>query len=138
MIARWFLAGVLLLAGILKLRDPAGFADGLASFQLLPSGLIVPLALGVPLFEILTAFALASRRFRSAGSLSACLLTAAFTGFYAWAAIRGLDVNCACFGSSPIFRVSAAGGLLRAAALLALALWVDARLRRRKGPDQAG
>ena len=129
MIARWLLAGILLAAGVLKLGDPGAFADGLEGFHLLPLPLVVPLALAVPLFEILTAAALLGGRFRSAGSLSACLLTAAFVVFYAWAVVRGIDVHCACFGRSPLFRVSATGGLLRAAALLGLALWVDARLR---------
>ena len=124
MIARLTLAVVLLMAGILKVLDPAGFADGLASFQLVPSPLIVPLALGVPLFEILAGAALLGGRFRFQGALAATGLAAAFTVFYATAWIRGLDVSCSCFGSIRFLQVTPAGGLLRAVVLLALAAWV--------------
>lgn len=131
MIARLALAAVLLIAGILKVLDPAGFADGLVSFQLVPSPLIVPLALGVPLFEILTGAALLGGRFRSAGALAATGLAAAFTVFYATAWLRGLDVSCSCFGSIQFLQVTPSGGLLRAVVLLALSAWVTRQEYRR-------
>lgn len=124
MIARFALAAVLLTAGGVKVLDPVGFADGLAGFRLVPGPLIVPLALGVPLFEILTGVALLGGRFRSAGALAATGLAAAFTVFYAAAWLRGLDVSCSCFGSIEFLRVTPAGGLLRAVLLFAVAAWV--------------
>lgn len=132
MIARVALAAVFLAAGILKLRDPSGFADGIAGFQLVPVSLIIPLALGVPLFEILTGVGLLGRRFRSAGALAAAGLAAAFTVLYAAAWLRGLDVSCSCFGGLRLMQVSTSGGLVRAAALLVVAAWVMREERRRR------
>jgi hypothetical protein len=127
MIARLALAGILIVAGALKLPDPLGFADGIAAFRLLPVWTIAPVAAGIPIFEILTGAALISRRFRTAGALAACSLTAAFIGFYGWAFVNGWDVTCSCFGNLEILRVSTANGLLRAVGLLALAAWVAFR-----------
>jgi len=126
-IARLALAGLLILAGTLKLPDPLGFADGLAAFHLLPAWAITPLAAGIPIFEILAGGGLISRRFRTAGALASCGLTAAFVVFYGWAFLSGRDVTCSCFGNLELFQVSTTTGLLRAALLLALAAWVAAR-----------
>ena len=127
MIARLILAAIFVVAGALKFPDPLGFADGISGFRLVPAWAIPPLALGIPIFEILTGGALFSARFRSAGSLAAAGLSLAFVLLYAWAFARGLDVRCSCFGTPEVFRVSAGGGLLRALALLALSAWVYAK-----------
>jgi uncharacterized membrane protein YphA (DoxX/SURF4 family) len=126
MIARLLLAAVFLLAGALKFPDPLGFADGIAGFGLVPVWMIVPLALGIPIFEILTGAALLSTRFRSAGALAASGLSLAFVLLYAWAWAWGLDVQCSCFGSLEIFKVSNGAGLLRGLVLLLLSTWVYA------------
>jgi hypothetical protein len=124
MIARGILAAVFLAAGLLKLPDPHAFAAGIAGFRLLPAWSVAPLALGMPIFEILTGAALLGTRFRSAGALSATALSLAFTLLYAWALARGLDVRCSCFGGAEFLRVSSPVGLLRALVLLALSAWV--------------
>lgn len=46
------LAAVFFYAGIDKLRDPLEFADSIAAFAILPATLISPLALGLPIFEV--------------------------------------------------------------------------------------
>jgi uncharacterized membrane protein YphA (DoxX/SURF4 family) len=126
MIARLLLASVFAVAGVFKIFDPLGFADGISGFRLVPAFAIAPLALGVPIFEILTAAAMVGRRFRRASALAATGLSLAFVIFYASAWVRGLDVQCACFGTLEFFRVSTGGGLLRAGAMLALSSWVYA------------
>ncbi len=127
MIARGILAAVFIVAGLLKLPDPAAFAEGIAGFRFLPEWSVGPLALGMPVFELLTGLALLGRRFRSAGALAATGLTLAFALLYAWALARGLDVRCSCFGGAGLLRVSNPVGLLRALAMLALAAWVYRR-----------
>ncbi len=128
MIARLLLAAIFVVAGVLKFPDPLGFADGISGFRLVPVWAIPPLALGIPIFEILTGAALFSARFRPAGSLAAAGLSLAFVFLYAWAFARGLDVRCSCFGNLEVFRVSTGAGLLRALALLALSAWVFIRV----------
>ena len=133
MIARLLLAAVFLLAGALKFPDPLGFADGMARFELVPVWMISPLALSIPIFEILTGAALLSARFRSAGALAASGLSLAFVLLYAWAWAWGLDVQCSCFGSLEIFKVSSGAGLLRGLVLLLLSTWVYVASVKRAG-----
>jgi putative oxidoreductase len=117
------LAALLVVAGLLKLRDPAAFATEISNFQLLPA-LAPHLAVTLPAIEILTGLLLlgASSPWRRAAALTALALMVVFTGAVASAFTRGLDVSCGCFGSGgapvsalTILRnlalVAAAGGL---------------------------
>ena len=133
-IARIFLAAIFVVAGALKLRDPAAFADGMAGFRLIPHWAIPLLATGIPIFEIATGTGLLLGRFRSAAALSACGLSAAFVALYAWACVAGIDVRCSCFGE--MFRVTKEAGLARAAAMLALSCWIYFRSPRDQAPSR--
>ncbi len=95
---RVMLAGVFGLSGWPKLQDPFSFADSIASFELLPLWGISAVALGVPLFELLTALMLLAGWPRRAGPLAAVSLTALFGLALASALVRGLVVDCGCFG----------------------------------------
>ncbi len=50
----WLLGGLFIYAGTIKVSDPQSFNDNIAAYQLLPAMLINPVALGLPIFEILT------------------------------------------------------------------------------------
>ena len=127
MILRISVSLVFLVAGVLKLRDPLAFADGIAAFQVFPAWIINVLAMGVPFFEILTGLGILSRRTRSAGALAACGLSIGFVLLYASALARGLEVTCACFGKWEILEASTQVGFLRALILLGLSAWVYAK-----------
>jgi len=131
MIARILLALVFVSAGVLKLPDPLGVADGMAAFRLLPVWAITPLALGIPIFEMLVGISLFTKRFSRAGALAATGLSLVFVLLYASAVARGLDVRCSCFGALEFFQVSTGAGLARALALLGLSAWVYSRVSRR-------
>lgn len=131
MIARLILALIFMLAGVLKLPDPLGVADGMAGFRMLPIRAISPLALGIPVFEIVVGVSLLTVRFRRAGSLAATGLSMAFVVLYASAFARGLDVRCSCFGAMEFFRVSTGAGLVRALVLLGLSAGVYFQVSRR-------
>ena len=117
------LAGLFLVAGALKLGDPAAFAQEIANYQLAP-GLAPYLAIVLPPMEIVAALALLAgpRPWRQAGALALGALALVFTGAVATAAARGLDISCACFGagSSAVGWTTVARnvGLVAAAALL--------------------
>lgn len=123
MIFRFLIAAVFLAAGLLKLHDPLAFADGIAAFHLFPAWMISPLALGLPFFELFTGLAILNRRTRLAGSLAACGLSFCFLVLYASAMVRGLEIQCACFGKWEFLQATTRVGLVRAVVLLAACLW---------------
>jgi putative oxidoreductase len=117
--ARLVLAAVFVIAGALKLGDPAAFANDVANYQLMPA-LAPLLAATLPCLEIVVGVALLFSRWRRAAALCAAALMALFTLAAGTAYARGLDVACGCFGST-----SGAIGwttLVRDVALLAAAI----------------
>ena len=139
MILRVFVSLVFVVAGLLKLRDPMAFADGIAAFHAFPNWSINVLAMGIPYFEILTGIGILNGRTRRAGAMAACALSLCFVVLFASALVQGLDVTCSCFGKWKIFQASTRVGLVRAIALLGLSAWVYARAlaipKRNVSPD---
>ncbi|MFZ4777957.1 MAG: MauE/DoxX family redox-associated membrane protein [Terrimicrobiaceae bacterium] len=127
MILRFLISAVFLIAGLLKLRDPLAFADGIAAFHLFPVWMINPLALSIPYFEVFTGIGILVPRTRSPAALAACGLSLGFIILYASAIARGLDVRCACFGKWELLQASTRDGFARAIVLFAACLWVYAR-----------
>jgi putative oxidoreductase len=99
LLLRLGLGGLFVVAGALKLGDPAAFAQQIANYQLVPA-LAPYLAILLPPVEVVAGLALAAgpARWRQAGALVLALLTAMFTVAVASAAARGLDISCGCFG----------------------------------------
>jgi uncharacterized membrane protein YphA (DoxX/SURF4 family) len=123
--ARLLLGGVLVVAGALKLPDPAEAARAVRAYQLLPEGLAGPVAFGLPVVEIAVGLALLAGVFvRAAALATAVLLVAFLVGIVsAWA--RGLQIDCGCFGGGG--QVDAADTAYPLVAL-ALARWPHSRL----------
>jgi len=98
---RCTLGGIFIYAGWSKMGNPWAFADSIASFHLLPNRLISPLALGLPVFEVLAGIAIfiPIGRFQRVGALAILLLCGIFAMALAQALARGLSVDCGCFGS---------------------------------------
>ena len=133
--ARLLLAGVFVVAGALKLPDPAAAVRAVRAYRLLPEALVGPVAFGLPVVEIAVGLALLIGVFvRTAAIVSALMLAVYIAGVAsAWA--RGLQIDCGCFGGGG--QVAAADtaypaeiardvGLLIVA--LALARWPRSRL----------
>jgi len=117
LIGRCVLAGVFLWAGIAKLADPRAFASGIETFRVLPGWSINLLAVSAPILEVAAAFLLFSKWSRQ-GALLCGLLAGVFVGLFLWAFSQGLNVRCACFGSTGNGAESVLFGLVRAAFLL--------------------
>jgi putative oxidoreductase len=100
-LVRWVLAGLFILAGLLKLRDPESFADSIAGFHLLSPRWINIIALGLPPMEILSGLLLlVPSRHRILGLAAILLMTSVFTLALTSALFRGLNVDCGCFGKN--------------------------------------
>lgn len=98
-ICRWLVGGVLLLAGGLKIWDPAGFLRDVENYRLIEGPLALAVAFFLPWFEVVAGAGLWLRRPYRGAVLAASAMFAVFLGglLQAWA--RGLDIECGCFGS---------------------------------------
>ena len=96
---RLILGGVFVWSGILKILDPLQFAQDVSNYQTFPPDLAFVVALVLPWIELLCGVFLILGVFRlgSAGLVS--LLLVAFLALIASTLIRGIEVECGCFGS---------------------------------------
>ena len=93
------LAGVFIYAGVVKLLDPLQFADSVAGFAMLPAALVSPMALGLPVFEVICGLLMLAPQTRRVGALAITLATAMFIVALVSALARGLTLACGCFGA---------------------------------------
>ncbi len=96
---RLALALILLATAAGKLLDVRGFAEILRGYQAFPGPLLLPLTLGVALFELLLALWLFSGRNLFGAALVSVALHATYALWSAVSVLRGLKLaNCGCFG----------------------------------------
>jgi len=97
-ILRIALGGIFVYAAVLKIADPGRFLIAIRSYQLLPDPWAPLVALCLPWLEILVGIALIIRRPYKAslvliGGMLTVFLLAIVSGW-----VRGLDLDCGCFG----------------------------------------
>ena len=99
LILRLLLAAVFLYAAYTKLRQPwLLFAMSIDAYQLLPEWAVLTLGRTIPWLELALGLLLAtgiSLRYAAAG---ASVLLAAFFGIMLQAYIKGMGIDCGCFG----------------------------------------
>jgi len=96
---RLILGGVFIWAGIIKITNPLGFAQDIANYQVYPQNISFFLALILPWIEVICGVFVITGLFLRSSSL---LLSWILTGFLVLiivTLIRGIDVECGCFGS---------------------------------------
>jgi putative oxidoreductase len=93
------LGAVFIYAGVDKIRDPLQFADSIAAFAILPAVFINFLAIGLPPFEVMSGLLLIAPMTRRIGALAVVLCTAIFFCALLSALLRGLTLDCGCFGA---------------------------------------
>ncbi len=110
---RWFLSalrivisGVFIYAGMLKVMDPFQFSDSIASFEVLPPLFINLVALTLPPFEIFLGILLFVGPFERPAAFGLLILTSGFAAILIQAILRGLQVDCGCFGGGESSRWS--------------------------------
>ncbi len=97
---RVILGVVLIYAGSLKIFDMASFANDLENYRMLPIGVINLISITLPPIEIILGICFITG-FMMDGALT--ITTALFIVFYAavqQALIRGLNIDCGCFGTA--------------------------------------
>jgi putative oxidoreductase len=107
-ICRLVVAGTFLLAAVPKLLDPVSFAKAIVNyrviFPLIGQGYVYPAAMFMPALEAVGALALLFNRWRRAGSLICGALLVLFIVLVGQAVIRGLNIDCGCFGTGAVSR----------------------------------
>jgi uncharacterized membrane protein YphA (DoxX/SURF4 family) len=96
--ARVLVGAVLVVAGLLKLPDPAAAERAVRAYRLLPEALVPAAAFGLPVVEIAVGLALLTGVWVRTAALLAALLLAGYIAAIASVWARGLSIDCGCFG----------------------------------------
>lgn len=87
-------------AGLVKLADPEGFAKIISVYVLVPDGLLVPVAIGLPALEVVAGLGLI---FDVRGSLGVIFGLLVMFVFVLWFGIlKDLDIDCGCFAPADV------------------------------------
>ncbi len=87
-------------AGFLKLLDPSAFLSAILTYEVLSHELSAIAALWVPYLELCAGACLVFRVLKGGARIVAIGLLMVFLVLLVQAALRGLNVDCGCFGSS--------------------------------------
>lgn len=98
LIARLLLAVAFILAALPKIQDPVAFAASVDGFRVVSGPLTVWVALFLPWLELVIGLGLLAPQLRLGSGFIIATLLIAFMGLHLSAWVRGLDINCGCFG----------------------------------------
>ncbi len=94
-LVRFSIGSIFLSAGVVKLLDPKAFAKVISQYDLIPDSLLSPVAIGLPVLEVLAGLGLV---FAVRGSLGVIFGLLTMFVFVLWYGIlRHLDIDCGCF-----------------------------------------
>jgi len=117
---RLVLGGLFVYAGAVKVLDPLDFAQNIRNYQLVGQSLSFVAAIVLPWLEILAGLALILGVWTRGAALVVTGLLVFFIVLTAVTMVRGLDVDCGCFGS--LSRKSGWGVILEDLGMLVLGL----------------
>ena len=137
-ILRLVVGGVFLYAGVTKVQHPMNFADSIATFQMLPRQWINVTAMALPPFEIIVGLMLMSGWKVRPAAFAVFVMTVVFAMALSQALIRGLEVDCGCFGSGKPSVLKTWASLGRDILLMAASMWLYAVSSMRKGEAHGG
>jgi uncharacterized membrane protein YphA (DoxX/SURF4 family) len=132
-LCRLLVGGVWLVAGVLKLPDPAENVRAVRAYQLLPETVVPIVGHALPIVEILIGGCLVLGLITRLTAVVSAVLLAVFVVGIASAWARGLSIECGCFGggAGPAENASAAypWEIARDVGLLLLSGWLVWRPR---------
>jgi uncharacterized membrane protein YphA (DoxX/SURF4 family) len=98
LVARLVVGGVWIVAGALKLPDPAESVLAVRAYQLLPEAVVPTVGHALPAVEIVVGACLVLGVLTRGSAVVSFLLFAAFVFGISWAWAKGLQIECGCFG----------------------------------------
>jgi len=96
--SRLIVGGVWVVAGLLKLPDPAENVRAVRAYQLLPEAVVPTVGYVLPVLELLLGVCLVVGLLTRVGGVVSSVLLVAFILGIALAWARGLEIECGCFG----------------------------------------
>ncbi|MFE2915934.1 MauE/DoxX family redox-associated membrane protein [Kitasatospora indigofera] len=125
-------------AGLAKISDPAEAAQAVRAYEILPESLVKPVGYALPFLEVALAVLLViGLGVRIVAVVSALLLLTFIAGITsAW--VRGISIDCGCFGGGGTVDASQTEYLqeiLRDTGFLLLAAWLVYRPRTKLSAD---
>ncbi len=98
LLARLITGAVWIVAGALKVTDPAASIAAVRAYELLPGSLVEPVGVALPAVELVVGLALVVGAFARGAALVSALLFVAFVIGIASVWARGIEIDCGCFG----------------------------------------
>ena len=134
LLLRLSVAALFLFAAISKLVDPSLFAQQIGNYQLTPWPATAVLSVFLPALELCVGTCLLLRRWESGALVWVAIMLMMFSAALLSAIVRGLSIDCGCFGRS-VENTGTLWPLIRNLAFLAVTgvLWFS---RRREGSSQ--
>ena len=120
LVFRLTLGGLFVYAGIFKVLDPLDFAQNIRNYRLVGQSLSFIAAVVLPWLEILAGLALAAGIWKRVSALIISGLLVFFILLTLVTILRGLDVDCGCFGA--LSRKSGFGVILEDLGMLFMGL----------------
>ena len=117
---RVVLGGLFVYAGAVKALDPLDFAQNIRNYRLIGQELSFLAAVFLPWVEILAGTFLIAGVWRRGAALTVSGLLVFFIVLTLVTMVRGIDVDCGCFGS--LSRKSGVGVIVEDALMLAMGL----------------
>jgi uncharacterized membrane protein YphA (DoxX/SURF4 family) len=100
LLLRFCIAGIFIYSGVIKLLDVKGFANMVSQYGLVPEPLLAPVAIGLPVIEVLAGIGLL---FEIPGALTAISgMLVMFIGILWYGVLRDLDIDCGCFSTEEL------------------------------------
>ena len=123
LILRLVLGGAFIVAGALKILQPATFAADIENYRLLQHEAINLLAITLPWIEVIAGLLLVLGIWKRASALLIAVMLIVFLIAIGQALARGLDIRCGCFGTVEARKVGVLA-LGEDTAMLAMAAWL--------------
>ena len=128
-ILRVVLGAVFVYASLDKIAHPELFAHSIMDYKMTPAAVVIPMAVLLPWMELLAGGALVLGWMRRGSALLILTMLSVFMVAIVSALVRGIDIDCGCFSTSPEAERLAMVTLLRDVLLVLAALQVIAAPR---------
>jgi putative oxidoreductase len=103
---RLSLAALFAVTGYEKLLDPSAFAQAIANYQVVPESMVGVIALGLPVLELVAAAALLVPAYAQGAAVLCAGMLVTFAVAMAQSKVRGINLDCGCFGAALESQVS--------------------------------
>lgn len=103
--SRFILGFIFVYAAVEKIADPDGFAVSISNYRILPVAMVNIFAIALPWLELITGILLIYGICTKENSFIIGNLMLVFTIMIMIAVLRGLDIDCGCFGTGDAQKV---------------------------------